>query len=196
MFPKSYIISPPTEIHIQVEERTGSEDVPNNSYISEGSAPIAIRRPRMHVRFRSRVRITSGIHAHRESKSQGPFDDELDVGSSLSSSPSSSISAPLRLRRDSDDNAAWAPLGRRVGLLSSERQRKKQRSLGMPDEQGVRVNERTPLVGSPLTPNSRIEDPYDSDEEEESLYAQEIDKTFGPLPGRLLNHHVRFDICL
>ncbi|KAL0945553.1 hypothetical protein HGRIS_014714 [Hohenbuehelia grisea] len=74
------------------------------------------------VRFRSRVRIASGLNRHRTSLSFADGDHPAFIGGegSLSSSPSSSISAPLRTPADDEDSTrpGWGPLGQRVSLFA------------------------------------------------------------------------------
>ncbi|KAA1468451.1 hypothetical protein DENSPDRAFT_927371 [Dentipellis sp. KUC8613] len=65
------------------------------------------------VRFRSRVRITSGLRHHR-SRDTDP--DARSLDSSGSDSPSSSISAPLRYHAD---DSVRGPLGQRLSVLAA-----------------------------------------------------------------------------
>ncbi|KAF8876804.1 hypothetical protein CPB85DRAFT_1344266 [Mucidula mucida] len=148
--------------------------------------PIIIKHPHRSVRFRSRVRITSGVrrHIHR-SRSDLSIARESD----LSSSPSSSISAPLRTR-DDEASSPWGPLGQRVRIMSSRRSRR-------PSTFRQQVNERTPLVYNHSVPKT----PSYGDDDDDDFYAsplaedadarlnREIDVAFGPWPGRLLNRH-------
>lgn len=156
-------------------------------------------RPSARVRFRSRVRITSGIGRHRRRS------DPDDIGgrsSSRSASPSSSISAPLRSHADDATNT-WGTLGQRVGLLglqrkmvgnaqAQRRQQIKQRLGPAPSP-----SERTPLIGpQALRQAAYVEgnvvtesDLSDEDSDDERL-AREVDHIFGTFPGRLLNRHV------
>jgi len=75
--------------------------------------------PAARVRFRSRVRITSGLHRYHT-----PNDSALSAlvpgEASLSSSLSSSISAPLHTPGDDEENErpGWGPLGQRVSLFA------------------------------------------------------------------------------
>ncbi|KAF9004163.1 hypothetical protein BDZ89DRAFT_1145749 [Hymenopellis radicata] len=153
------------------------------------SPPIIIKHPHRSVRFRSRVRITSGVHRHiHRSRSDLSTARESD----LSSSPSSSISAPLRTR-DDEVSSPWGPLGQRVRIMSSRRPRR-------PSTYQQQVNERTPLVYNHSAPKT----PFygdDDDDFDDNFYAsphtedadarlnREIDVAFGPWPGRLLNRH-------
>lgn len=143
------------------------------------------------VRFRSRVRITSGFSHHRR---------RSDVGSSRSGSPSSSISAPLRSHSDDGTNS-WGTLGQRVGLLAlqkrilgSPKAKRRQKGLIVPN---IYVDERTPLRNS-FNSSSYVEGVgvqegvvFDEDSDDERL-SQEVDDVFGKFPGRLLNYHVSF----
>lgn len=136
------------------------------------------------VRFRSRVRITSGF-SHRRRKS--------DVGSSRSDSPSSSISAPLRSHSDDDTNT-WGTLGKRVGLLALRRKilgspKAQQRQKRMKAQHEI-VDERTPLRNSfNHSPYVEGEGVQEGDVFDERL-SHEVDGVFGKFPGRLLNYHV------
>lgn len=96
------------------------------------------------IKFRSRVRITSGLHRHRRSgtgSAKGSRSKENSVhlanddGGRLAIPPSpslsrcsssSSISAPLRSRSDDEaERPGWAPLGRRVGMFTKKNRRNK-----------------------------------------------------------------------
>jgi len=140
------------------------------------------------VRFRSRVRITSGFSHHRR---------KSDVGSSRSGSPSSSISAPLRSHSDGNTNSLGT-LGQRVGLLALQRKimgspKAQQRQKGQvaPVEH---IDERTPLRNS-INHSSYVDGEgiqngifFDEDSDDERL-SRDVDEVFGKFPGRLLNHH-------
>ncbi|KAJ3474690.1 hypothetical protein NLI96_g12314 [Meripilus lineatus] len=109
------------------------------------------RRSIPRVRFRSRVRITSGLRKHRRSTGDNP--NSTSPSSSASGSPSSSISAPLRWQ--ADENASWGPIGRRLSAFAnsngSQRRATKQereRPAGMRSSKGLRPDERTPLIRS------------------------------------------------
>ena len=156
-------------------------------------------RPNARVRFRSRVRITSGIGRHRGRSGS----DDIGRSSSRSASPSSSISAPLRSPADNATNA-WGTLGQRVGLLGLQRKlvRNAQAQRRQKIKQGLGPaslpNERTPLISpQALQQGEYIEgdvmsenDLLDEDSDDERL-AQEVDHIFGTFPSRLLNRHVR-----
>ncbi|KAH8834833.1 hypothetical protein DL96DRAFT_1701855 [Flagelloscypha sp. PMI_526] len=185
----------PEEGYVPVE----SSHVPNPT-VEDEDLNAGIVGTQRSVRFRSRVRITSGI-PHRKRKRRpsmletmlSPNDDSAATqhharrGSSSSSvsessSPSSSISAPLRYRRDSastyndyDDDASWRgwrPLGQRVNWF--------------PRTNGS--NEQTSLLR-----NGQHVRRYGVSDEEDEDYAQQlakdIDMVFGTWPGRLLNRH-------
>jgi len=162
------------------------------------------------VHFRPRVRITSGINRHRHSalypdSSPIPISPNIHAfspDSSLSSSPSSSISVPLRSPED-ETKPGWGPLGRRVSLLTEgskrrarlaaeneERAQQRQKAI----DALLRANEQTPLL-RPHMYRRRFSDgsaSTNSDcsmrDEEEHWRAMEINRVFGPWPGRLLNH--------
>jgi hypothetical protein len=156
---------------------------------TEESSPL--RRSR--VRFRSRVRITSGLHhSHRRVSTTS--------SSSLSSSPSSSISAPLRAPLTEDNcTPGWGTLGQRVGLFaisnraaaearSAKHRARRRGSDPMP-------NERSALLAPPGYERNPESDDDGSiysecDDDAEALLSRQIDLVFGKWPGRLLNHHV------
>jgi hypothetical protein len=152
-----------------------------------------------HVHFRSRVRISSGFSRRRRKdllRRQGTF-ISISSDSSLSGSPSSSISAPLRSRSDDEANKpGWGPLGQRVSLLAHKSRHTRERRHSLPREQHdahMIPNERTPLRGSsPLSAYVEGEDAYEG-EADESVWERrrEIDAVFGTWPGRLVNIHVR-----
>jgi len=89
------------------------------------------------IRFRSRVRITSGLNHLRQGRTNTLRSIRGDTGyfchtpsSSRSGSASSSISAPLRSRTDDEaDRPGWGPLGRRVSMLAKKDWTKKRFEL-------------------------------------------------------------------
>ncbi|GJE94217.1 hypothetical protein PsYK624_103850 [Phanerochaete sordida] len=123
---------------------------------ADSSASLdAPRRPVPRVRFRSRVRITSGLR--RSKYGTGDAANGASPASSASDSPSSSISAPLRWQ--ADENAAWGPLGRRLSAYAQQNGWQKRVPSAAPRNGGVRtpathrqpqprgkMDERTPLV--------------------------------------------------
>jgi len=134
-------------------------------------------RPGGRIRFRSRVRITSGLNHFR------------------SGSPSSSISAPLRYHSDEESNSTWGTLGQRVGMLASQKRtsgsRRNRRKGVVQTPHGN--DEHTPLRGSFSSPyyvtGEGVQDgDINEDEDEDDKLAQEIDAIFGTFPGRLLNY--------
>ncbi|KAF8807613.1 hypothetical protein BYT27DRAFT_7223455 [Phlegmacium glaucopus] len=170
------------------------------------------------VRFRSRVRITSGLNRHRHNsqkkqQNQSEFDSfSFSPASSVSCSPSSSISVPLRTHTDEQvGRPGWGTLGQRVSLFArgniERRKLREQRErigLGASEVErrgygGVEpplipcvgtneVNEETPLL---LSPSSRRRH-MDSDsarEDDARQMSREIEIAFGSWPGRLANHH-------
>ncbi|KIM47991.1 hypothetical protein M413DRAFT_217359 [Hebeloma cylindrosporum] len=147
------------------------------------------------VRFRSRVRITSGLHQHRhKSNSEQDYTSAtpLTPSSSLSGSPSSSISAPLRTQaEDEASKPGWGTLGQRVSILAQRnadrrlklhQQREHLGALSSQHGDGLVANERTPLRGSSPMIDREI---FDSEAE---MLSRDIDLVFGPWPNRLLNH--------
>ncbi|KIK99220.1 hypothetical protein PAXRUDRAFT_132566, partial [Paxillus rubicundulus Ve08.2h10] len=145
------------------------------------------------VHFRSRVRITAGI-----GKRRGLADGLPSNSSSISGSPSSSISAPLRTHTTASSKG-WGPLGGRVGLMVPQAAVPKPRGHSVRvDKNGRRkharkalnsgaANERTRLTTSMNRPS------YTSNRSEEDRAQQRreqmVDQAFGPWPKRLLNRH-------
>ncbi|KAJ7924434.1 hypothetical protein B0H13DRAFT_1978415 [Mycena leptocephala] len=200
------IIVVPTElISIHVERVENDESLSSSALTAASTQPdtdtdnaTATEDPysklrNSRVRFRSRVRITSGLHRHHR---------RVSATSSLSSSRSSSISAPLRSPLTEDNcTPGWGTLGQRVNLFAiSNRQaaaaaqarnakHRARRRQGIAD---LATTERTALLGAP--PPLGYNGHLDSDGEEEyyddeSLLSRQIDLVFGKWPGRLLNHH-------
>jgi len=156
------------------------------------------------VRFRSRVRITSGLHRHRNSE------QDFTPPSSISSSPSSSISAPLRTQaEDEPSKPGWGTLGQRVSILARAKADRRlkfhqlrehigelqsHRGITPGDNHGLLANEQTPLSRSFLHYSylrGEIVDPemFNSVESEAEVLSSEIDLVFGRWPNRLFNHH-------
>lgn len=164
--------------------------------VTREGEPTQSLRP-THVRFRSRVRITSGFRRHRRESSlhQAAIDHDLfgySPGSSLSGSASSSISAPLRTRADEEvGKPGWGTLGQRVRLLAQNNtQRRKSREA--PETKHNTTNEHTPLIWSTACP-SYVNVHYNSlvhEDSEEPRISRRIEPVFGTWPGRLLNHRV------
>lgn len=167
------------------------------------------------VRFRSRVRITSGLNRHRHTSysEQDAHQISFSRSSSLSGSPSSSISAPLRNQAEDEvGKPGWGTLGQRVSILAQGNlQRRKQREqreqallaksvrlgINVPTSQQYGADERTPLINSssPYPYLRRNSEPFngsnDSREDGTDRLARDVDIVFGPWPIRLWNHHVR-----
>jgi hypothetical protein len=202
----SYSGSSDDEISIHVERVENDESLSSSALTAASTQPdtdtdnaTATEDPysklrNSRVRFRSRVRITSGLHSHRR---------RVSATSSLSSSRSSSISAPLRSPLTEDNcTPGWGTLGQRVNLFAvSNRQaaaaaqarsakHRARRRQGIAD---LATTERTALLGAPPPlgydghPDSDGEEEYYDDE---SLLSRQIDLVFGKWPGRLLNRHV------
>jgi hypothetical protein len=181
-------ILPQNALHLHLADPSAPLTTPHDP-VHPPSDPLNIQIRPSRVRFRSRVRITSGFSHHRR---------KSDVGSSRSGSPSSSISAPLRSHSDGSTNT-WGTLGQRVGLLALQRKimgspKAQQRQKGQvaPSEH---VDERTPLRNS-FNHSSYVEGEggqdgniFDEDSDDERL-SRDVDEVFGKFPGRLLNHHV------
>ena len=182
----------------------------------EPDSPQSIPERQNRVRFRSRVRIASGLNRHRHSL-EGVDYMSLDYSpeSSTSGSASSSISVPLRTLTDEQvGRPGWGTLGQRVSLFAkgqmerrSRREQKERLGLGASSfrkgERGRRealvipyypqITEETPLLLSSAR-NGSCSDL--TREDEASQLAREIDMVFGPWPGRLANHHVSFTLVL
>lgn len=192
-------ILPSNALRLHLEEPPTPLATSHESVYARSETPIVNHhlRPSARVRFRSRVRITSGFSRHRHKS------DPDDLGSSRSGSPSSSISAPLRSHADDNTNA-WGTLGQRVGLLALQKKilgpsqsQRRHRPRPEPITSATQVDERTPLRGS-FPRSAYVEgegvqdgDISDEDSDDERL-AREVDDIFGTLPGRLLNRHVRY----
>jgi hypothetical protein len=177
-----------------------------SGYQAEVETPMSEDPPKRptRVHFRSRVRITSGLH-HKSNSEQDYA--SLTPSSSISGSRSSSISAPLRTQaEDEASKPGWGTLGQRVSILAQRnadrrfklhQQREHLGALpsqhGVPgDSGGLVANERTPLAGSSL-PSSYLHgemidrEIFDSEAE---MLSREVDLVFGSWPSRLLNHQV------
>ncbi|KAG1889202.1 hypothetical protein F4604DRAFT_1710753 [Suillus subluteus] len=151
-------------------------------------------RPSPRVHFRSRVRITAGMRRRRLS-------DGLPSGaSSISGSPCSSISAPLR-SANAASSKGWGPLGQRVSILASQNytsepssptgRRKTRHRSNLPEPYHSPVTEQTPLIRPPCRYSYARGYNEDSmgDEVVERRREDVIDDAFGKWPGRLLNRH-------
>jgi hypothetical protein len=187
--PTTSMLGTPTSFHSPPSSNTSS------SYFN--TLPSS---PRVH--FRSRVRITSGLHRHhRKHHSQDT------PSSSLSGSPSSSISAPLRTQAD-DNSPLWGPLGQRVSFLAWNKRKEVASHGHSPKKAGRRrrkgllggPNERTPLLGSRMY-SAHVGSEADQDrhlfnenrhEAVSERLAHHVDTAFGVWPQRLLNPHVSF----
>ena len=182
----------------------------------EPESPYSIPERQNRVRFRSRVRIASGLNRHRHSLQGVDYlTPDYSPDSSISSSPSSSISVPLRTPIDEQvGKPGWGTLGQRVSLFAKgqmerSRRREQRERLGLGAssfKKGVergrgetlvipyyaQFTEETPLLLSPAR-NGRCSDLTRDDEA--SQLARDIDLIYGPWPSRLANHHVSFYSC-
>jgi len=140
------------------------------------------------VRFRSRVRITSGLHHHHRRR--------VSTSSSLTSSPSSSISAPLR--SPGTETPGWGTLGQRVGIFafsnkqggaSHNKRRSRQGVAGEPTERTSLLFSTPPSYTDGDSYNDENGESYNSESDEEAILSRQIDNIFGKWPGRLLNRH-------
>ncbi|KAJ3995906.1 hypothetical protein F5050DRAFT_1808249 [Lentinula boryana] len=183
------------------------------------TAPMAIPTKRS-IRFRSRVRITSGVHRKHHSQDRtvplrpngllSPSEGDTAV-SSCSTSPSSSISAPIRFREDEATvSPKWGPLGQRVRLfVSQQREKAKQAQanretheretrrryllvygtdastardfVGLPEHE----HEREPLLGSPRTRSRKTPTSF-GDDDDLDLYEVEAERDY----QARLNHEI------
>ncbi|THH12829.1 hypothetical protein EW146_g7323 [Bondarzewia mesenterica] len=109
-----YLSSPPDPLPPLTHDHEYEQCPTDPSASSPDSTPGP--RPLARVRFRSRVRITSGLRHHRGARPQS-------VDSSGSGSPSSSISAPLRYR--ADEAAPRGLLSQRLSLLATSAWKKR-----------------------------------------------------------------------
>ncbi|KAF7340159.1 UPF0052-domain-containing protein [Mycena venus] len=156
-----------TSTQPETDDATATEDA---------SSPLRSSR----VRFRSRVRITSGLHhSHRRRR----VSTTSTSSSSLTSSASSSISAPLR------SPLTGGQLLARAAEARSAKHRARRRAAGLPP------TERTALLGEQppgydRNYHSDEDNAYSDDEcDGEALLSRQIDLVFGKWPGRLLNRH-------
>lgn len=177
------------------KQRRSSVDGPRPSLTVPGDDPQGSSDrsiPRVH--FRSRVRITAGMRRRRLS-------DGLPSGaSSISGSPCSSISAPLR-SANAASSKGWGPLGQRVSILASQNyasepssptgRRKNRHRSNPPEPYHSPVNEHTPLLLPPCRYSYArgYNEDYAVDEDVGRQRERVIDETFGKWPGRLLNRH-------
>jgi len=131
-------------------------------------------------------------------------DGQPSAASSISGSPCSSISAPLR-SANAASSKGWGPLGQRVSILASQSyasepspddRRKTRPKIDPSESYHSPVNEHTPLMRSPCrysyARGYNEDDSVDDDAERERERRERmIDESFGKWPGRLLNRHVR-----
>lgn len=177
------------------KRRRASVDGPRPySTVSGDDLRSSIDRSSPRVRFRSRVRITAGMRRRRLS-------DGLPSGaSSISGSPCSSISAPLR-SANAASSKGWGPLGQRVSILASQNytsepssptgRRKIRHGSNPPEPYHSPVNEHTSLLRPPCRYSyaRAYNEDNTGDEDVERQREHVIDEAFGKWPGRLLNHH-------
>lgn len=154
------------------------------------------------VRFRSRVRITSGLNRQKSASHSDQNYLTFSDTSSISGSSSSSISVPLRSRADDEvGKPGWGTLGQRVSIFAkanSHRQRASQRVLssktvhdGISRTNDDDMNERTPLTRQMRRNGVMIDSNDSAVDEHVSDHSRGIDLHFRPWPNRLIDHHVR-----
>lgn len=140
------------------------------------------------VRFRSRVRITSGVHSVSTSSSCG--------------SRSSSISVPLRGTHEPTASTSTAPINGWLTNLSSPRNASRDQRGKSIGPSSAYVDERTPFAsanhpGSRRSYTEQSEDDIEDEDEDEidrlraAARKSEEEVMFGKWPWRLLNRHVR-----
>ena len=172
--------------------------VPPISLDDEQTPTVAARHSMPKVHFRSRVRITSGLHSSARSKNRegrnSTFDNGIDTANtSASGSPSSSISAPLRYQ--ADENNVLGPLGKRINSLAQARSKRN----GQLRRVGSSVSERTPFLraseygSTPDYTRRRRERSWVSGESEDENSVnglkREEELVFGRWPWRIFNRH-------
>ena len=182
---------------------TFNQPPPPSISLDDDQTPTVVTRhsvPRVH--FRSRVRITSGLHSSsrpRNCDSTGrnstPDDEIGTANTSASGSPSSSISAPLRYQ--ADENNILGPLGKRINSLAQTRNKRngQLRRVGI----GSSVGERTPFLRASeygpapdYTHQRRERSRICNESEDEDLASglkREEDIMFGRWPWRIFNRH-------
>lgn len=137
----------------------------------DGAVPASLTRP-TRIRFRSRVRITSGLNRRRQSFIPGADSKTSTLrstndgggyfcytpSSSISGSPSSSISAPLRSRTDDEaDRPGWGPLGQRVNMFAKKDRIKKRFGSTSDDGQSWTRNRHPSLEDLAPSRRGRVE---------------------------------------
>lgn len=170
--------------------------------LDDDQAPVvAIRHTLPRVHFRSRVRITSGLHSNNRFKNRDGASRDSTTGietanTSASGSPSSSISAPLRYQ--GDENNVLGPLGKRINYLAQTRNKRNGRVRKAVDV-GSSASERTPFLRAseygPVPDYTRRRRERgrigceSEDEDSASGLKCEEDIIFGQWPWRIFNSH-------
>ena len=183
--------------------------LPSISLDDDQTPTVAARHSIPRVHFRSRVRITSGLHSNNRSRNHertgrnSVADDGVGTANtSASGSPSSSISAPLRYQ--ADENTVLGPLGKRINSLAHTRNKRngqlRRASIGSS------VSERTPFLRAsehgpaPDYMHQRRErgrvGSESEDEDPASGLKREEDIVFGRWPWRIFNRHVSTTVQL
>ena len=179
---------------------TSNQPPPPPISLDDDQTPTVVTRhsiPRVH--FRSRVRITSGLHSNNRSRNWDikARNSTADGGTgtadtSASGSPSSSISAPLRYQ--ADENNILGPLGKRINFLAQTRNKRNGQL------RRAAVSERTPFLRASeygpvpdYTHQRRERSRVGSESEDENFPSgskREEDIMFGRWPWRIFNRHV------
>lgn len=207
-YPQDQTPNLPDKLHITIAEGVGTSRSisTDSSHDPELETPVLVHIPfpdsivtdserPPHVRFRPRVRISSGFSRHRHQHFPSRQDDLISISpdSTLSSSPSSSISVPLRSCSDGEANkSAWGPLGQRMSLLAHKHRRQTKRQRRNQHDAQANPSDHTPLMRSP-PPTAYVEgeDVYEEmeDSNRETRSSREVDAMFGTWPERLTNIH-------
>ena len=181
-----------------------SQPPPPPISLDDDQTPTVVARhsiPKVH--FRSRVRITSGLHSNNRSRNYGgkgrnsTADDGIGTSNtSASGSPSSSISAPLRYQ--ADENNILGPLGKRINFLAQTRNKRNGQLRRA--SAGSSVSERTPFLRAseygpvPNYTHQRRERGRTGSESEDEDFAsglkREEEIMFGRWPWRVFNRRV------
>ena len=195
-FPSSYSSNNPTATAFN------QPPLPSISLDDDQPPTVATRHSIPRVHFRSRVRITSGLHSSSRSRNQDGMgrNPTADGGistanTSASGSPSSSISAPLRYQ--ADENNVLGPLGKRINSLAQTRNKRNGQLRRATI--GSSVSERTPFLrASEYGPvpdythqrreRGRIGSESDDGDSTSGLKREE-DVVFGRWPWRAFNRH-------
>jgi hypothetical protein len=168
-------------LHPELQQQQGRQQYPQQQQQQQQPPSTSFA----HVRFHSRVRITSGMRRSRGTRS---------LDSSDSDSPSSSISAPLHYRsRDADPRG---PLGLRISRLAAQALQKRRAATAAISTSAARGGEYAPLgpAGFPIVTYGATRDHgcgnYAASEQRSQNDSHSEEIVFGRWPWRALNRHV------